>query len=95
MQKNSIEIEKIANLAKLNLSEQEKKTFSAQLADIINWFERLKEADAAAAVEGEKTKGAPLREDKPEIFKNSEDILSNAPQREGGFIKTKKVIHSE
>lgn len=45
------EIKKIANLARLKLSEQEMASFSHQLSDILNYLDQIKSLDLSQVVE--------------------------------------------
>jgi aspartyl-tRNA(Asn)/glutamyl-tRNA(Gln) amidotransferase subunit C len=88
------EVQKIAHLARLELSDTEVETFSNQLSSILTYIEKLDELDTkgieptAHAVEV----ATPFRKDevKQEIAK--EDALKNAPDREGDYFKVPKVI---
>ncbi len=88
------EIEHIAELAKLELTDEEKKIYGAQLKDILVWMEKLNKADisntepASYALSGK----SHLREDKVKKFPDTQALLSNVPAREFDFIKVKKVI---
>ena len=88
------DVEHVARLARLDLTEEEKENFTKQLGAIIDYIEKLKELD---------TKNVPptahpffsksvLREDKAVAFDDTESILKNAPDREERFFKVKKVI---
>ena len=84
----------IARLARLALSDEEKKRFREQLGNILDHVSELKSLD---------TKGVPptshvlplknvWREDQVVTPENLEALLSNAPDREGPYFKVKKVI---
>ena len=89
------DIEHVAELAKLNLTAEEKKTYGAQLENIIGWMEELNKADISKAEADSYALGnkSVLREDIPEQFADTEALLKNAPDREFDFIKVKKVIN--
>ena len=89
------QVEHIANLAKLKLSEKEKEKFSRELSQILEFVKKLKEVktEKIEPFIFEEIKNV-LREDK-EIKKEKEKIkklLEEAPEREGNFIKTKKIF---
>ncbi len=88
------DIEHIAELSKLQLTDKEKETYGAQLKDILIWMEELNKADIdnvepASYALGEENI---LREDKVEKFQDTAALLNNVPEREDDFIKVKKVI---
>ena len=88
------DIEHIAELAKLELTEKEKETYGAQLKDIFVWMEELNKADISNAEAASYTLSGEnvLREDEVEKFQDTSALLNNVPEREGDFIKVKKVI---
>lgn len=87
----------IANLAKLKLSDDEKKMFTTQLGEIINYFQQLNELDtsnvipAFKAIKGENV----FREDKIEKGIEIHDALKNAPDVEGNLFKVPKMKGAE
>jgi len=89
-----MEIEYIALLARLRLTEQEKELFSKQLGSIINYIDKLNQLDTSDV---EPTSHVlPMknifREDEQGLSLNRESILENAPSRKGGFYKVPKII---
>ena len=44
-----LDIEKVAQLAHLELAEEELKTFGPQIAEIVNYVEQLNELDTSSA----------------------------------------------
>lgn len=90
------DVEQVARLARLALTDAEKERFTAQLGVILGYIEKLNELNTDGV---EPTSHAlPLsnvwREDRREAgtLGSPEEILANAPQREGPFFKVKKVI---
>ncbi len=93
------DVDHVAKLARLSLSEEEKNRYTEQLANILTYIEKLS-ATKTDHVEPT-THVLPLsnvwREDvcepsTPETLGSTEDILANAPEREGPLFKVKKVI---
>ncbi|MBU0672549.1 MAG: Asp-tRNA(Asn)/Glu-tRNA(Gln) amidotransferase subunit GatC [Candidatus Margulisbacteria bacterium] len=89
-----IDVEHVAKLARLGLSEEEKKLFADQLSAIFEFAEMLNKLD---------TKNTPptshaipmknvLREDKVVPCKNVEDILANAPEEEAHMFKVPRIL---
>ena len=81
------EVRHIAHLARLGVTDEEVERLQHQLSDILQYFERLNAVD---------TTGVPptaypldlhniMRNDEPEPPPPPEDILKNAPNREGHF----------
>jgi aspartyl-tRNA(Asn)/glutamyl-tRNA(Gln) amidotransferase subunit C len=84
----------IAKLSRIELSDEQVRTFGAQLASILDFFGKLQELDTsdvqpmAHAVEITNVFGA----DTPGESLGPSDALANAPQRDGDFFKVPKVI---
>ncbi len=89
-----MEIEHVAMLARLKLSDDEKGLFSAQVGGIINYIEKLNELDTSDV---EPTAHVlPMnnvfREDKLRSSLPREKALQNAPDRDEGFYRVPKII---
>ena len=88
------QIEHIASLARIGLTDEEIELFRQQLSNILEQFAILDELDTAGiqptghAVD---LRGV-LREDEAQDSLTSEDTLRNAPRREGDFIRVKAVL---
>mgnify|MGYP000344924570 CR=1 FL=1 len=93
------EIEKLAGLARIKLSEKEKKGLKKDIESILGYVSEIQEVSEEVA------KGSPLlqqratlcnvmREDiephKSGLY--TEKILKEAPQREGDYVKVKKIL---
>lgn len=87
-------VEQIADLARLELSTDEKKLYAAQLKNILGWVEELNKADTSSVEPTTNILGLEniTRTDTPVSFENREAILKLAPEREFDFIKVRKVI---
>lgn len=91
------EVEHIAKLAMIELTNDEKKIFAEQLSSILDWVKLLEQCDTSgispkSGITGYKTS---LRKDIAIKYPNPANILENAPQREYDFFKVKKVIEDE
>jgi len=88
------DVEKIAQLAKLNFSEKEKAALTKQLGEILNYVDKLNELnldDVPATSQVLESKNV-FREDKVEPGLSQDEALQNAPDRHGGFFSVPKVI---
>lgn len=88
------QVQKIANLARLELSPDELDKSVTQLSAILDYVEKLNELDVSKI---EPTAHAmmvptPFREDQVVQSDVLEDALKNAPDREDDFFKVPKVI---
>lgn len=89
-----MDIEKVARLARLELSEEEKETFGNQLEQILTYMEQLNRLDTTGV---EPTSHAiPIhnvfREDETRPSHPQEEVLGIAPDEEGGYFKVPRII---
>jgi aspartyl-tRNA(Asn)/glutamyl-tRNA(Gln) amidotransferase subunit C len=94
MQVTPAEVERIARLAKLSFSEDEKAQFAAEFNQMLAYVEKLDELDLEGVEPSTHPlhSGAPLREDtvRPSLLR--EKALANAPASHDGFFSVPKVI---
>ncbi len=88
------DVEYVAKLARLALSDKEKERLVSQLGNILEHVSKLKELNMDSVPPTSHV--LPLknvwREDSVVLPENTEAILSNAPDREGPYFKVNKVI---
>jgi aspartyl-tRNA(Asn)/glutamyl-tRNA(Gln) amidotransferase subunit C len=84
----------IASLVRIALTEPEVERLREQLSDILEQFEALRELDTASIQPT--TSVLPLasvmREDEPRPAYPKDEILANAPAREGDFFRVRVVL---
>ena len=84
----------IGKLSRIELSDEQVQTFCRQLADILEYFGKLRQLDTegvepmAHAAELDNV----LAEDEPAAGLTPAEALANAPDRDGDFFKVPKVI---
>ena len=89
------EVEYVAKLARLKLTEQEKELFTQQLDSILDYMGKLNELD---------TEKVPptfhvlplknvMREDEVKDDHLQKELLSNAPERDDNFFSVPKIIN--
>ena len=88
------EVERIATLARIALTEEEVELFRKQLSHILEQFEVLKELDTTGVIPTGHTVQlqAAMRDDIPGESLAQEEVLRNAPRREGDFFRVKAVL---
>ena len=88
------EVEHIAALARIGLTEEEMATFQEQLSAILDQFELLKQLDTSAVMPtGHAVEvNSVMRDDVPGEPLSAEDTLRNAPRREHDFFRVKAVL---
>ncbi len=88
------QVEHIALLARLSLTEDEKKTLSSQLSGVLEYMAKLDELDTT---DTEPTSHVldlvnAMREDIPKPSLKADEALSNAPERSGDFYRVPRII---
>lgn len=88
------EIEHIATLVRLSLTEAEKYLFGVQLSSILDYMDKLNELDTkdVEPTSHVLSLNNVMREDKPQDSIPREDILFNAPDRTEKFFRVPKFI---
>lgn len=87
------QVQKVAHLARLQLTPEEEEKFTTQLSSILDYFELLSELDVTGvqpttrAIEVSNV----VRVDHEQPY-SREDILNGAPDREGEFFKVPKIV---
>ncbi len=89
-----MDIEKVARLARLELSEDEKVTFGNQLEQILTYMDQLNRLDTTGV---ESTSHAipvhnAFREDETRPSFSQEEVLSISPDQENGHFKVPRII---
>lgn len=88
------EVEKVAKLARLEITEAEKEAFSEQLSSILTYMDQLKGLDT----EGVEPTATVLeqtnvfREDEVRPSLPVDRALANAPDQAGGFFSVPRII---
>lgn len=88
------QVQKIAMLARLELTEEEETRLARQLGQILGYIETLQEVDTtdvaptAHIVDSEN----PMREDRVTNAPQADAMLANAPERDGDHFKVPKII---
>jgi aspartyl-tRNA(Asn)/glutamyl-tRNA(Gln) amidotransferase subunit C len=92
---NKQEVEYLAKLARVGLTDAEITKYQKDLADILGYVEKLNEVNTDNVEPMAQGIGAKnvVREDKIEIQEGTPaELLECAPEKEEGFIKTKSVF---
>ena len=88
------EVEHVANLARLNLSEDELETMTGQLDNILSYFEKLAELDTSNVAPTSHVFSVTnaFREDKIKASLPREEAVMNGPQQNGESFQVPKII---
>ena len=93
-----IDVKHIAKLARLGLGKDEEKKFEKELSAILDFVEKLNEADTGSIEPTAHITGIEnvLRDDATNELCRDESakrkILENAPAKEGRYFKVKRVL---
>lgn len=90
------EVERVAHLAHIGLSPEEAAQMSAELGQIVGFVEQLQAVDIQGVPPTDQVTGLEdvWREDVAEASLISrEAMLANAPARQDGYIKVKRVLN--
>lgn len=86
---------KLAQLARLSLTDEEIDEFSAELSAILEYVEQLQNADTASLEPTSQVSGLEtvMREDTIKDYGiNRDDLLKNVPEIEDGQVKVRRMI---
>ncbi len=89
------EVMKVANLARLSLTEEEAQVYTREFDNILEHFAVIDEYDLsneAVTVEGGKEEAPLLRDDVPQLFEDQEKLHKNVKKMKDGFIVVPKIL---
>ncbi|MCE5187019.1 MAG: Asp-tRNA(Asn)/Glu-tRNA(Gln) amidotransferase subunit GatC [Planctomycetaceae bacterium] len=91
------QVRKVAQLSRLELSDEEVTQFSGQFSAILEYIEKLNElnTDGVEPLAHCVPMHNVLRQDIPEPSLSNEQALANAPDREGEFFKVPKILEEQ
>ncbi len=83
-----------ARLARVALTDDEVSLFQSQLSHILNYFQRLQEVDTENVPPTAHTLAMHnvMRDDEPHPSIDKEEVLANAPQREGDHFRVRAIL---
>ena len=87
------DVEHVAKLARLELTEEEKVLYTKQLGDVLKYVDQMNEVDTtgvepmAHAIDFVNV----MREDVVKYEQTKEELMKNAPSEENGFFKVPKI----
>ena len=87
------DVEHVAKLARLELTEEEKIKFTTQLGDVLKYVDQMNEVDTtgvepmAHAIDFVNV----MREDAVKYEEDKKTLMANAPYEEDGFFRVPKI----
>ncbi len=91
------QVNKVAHLARLDITSDEAQQFTTQLNGILDYFEQLQELntdDVEPTTRAIETSNI-TRADKLEPFPNKQDLLKSAPEQDGDYFRVPKIMSSD
>ena len=91
------DVEHVAKLARLELTEDEKELYTKQLGDVLKYVDQMNEVDTSDIKPMTQVIDFynVMREDKVVQEIRKEDLMANAPDEENGFFKVPKINQFE
>lgn len=87
-------VRKIARLARIALEDAELEPLARELSGILDWVEQLEKVDTRSVepMTSVVAMTLPRRADEVTDGGHPEEVLSNAPERSGGYFVVPKVV---
>ena len=94
MADSSIDVRYVANLARINLSEEEVERFGSQLSGVMEHIEKLSEVDVEGIepMSHANATSNKVRPDEPVESLPPEGFLQNTPDQASGQLRVPKVV---
>ena len=91
---SSDDVRKVAKLARLNLPDDKIATYTGQLESILGYVSQLEQVDTTGVPETTRAVEVTnvTRQDGIDPTPVREEILNQAPQREGDFFRVPKIL---
>lgn len=87
------DLRKLADLARIEIDDEEVKEWQPKVDGIVEWFDQLQSVDLSdippqlrASVTGDR-----LREDIPETFEKIPDLIAQAPDKDQDLVRVPKI----
>lgn len=89
-----INIDHIAKLASLPLTDEEKEKFGKQLSSILDYFEKLNQVDTSKVEPTSQVTNLEnvFKDDETKPSLSQEDALKNTNSKHNGFFKVKAIL---
>ena len=87
------DVEHVAKLARLELTEEEKELYTKQLGDVLKYVDQMNEVETSNVKPMAQVVDLVnvMREDVVHYEQTKEELMANAPDEENGFFKVPKI----
>jgi aspartyl-tRNA(Asn)/glutamyl-tRNA(Gln) amidotransferase subunit C len=90
------EIEHLANLAHLELNNEEKEKYSQEISSILQYVDKIQELRVTQQLSNQEVINIPLKPREDRVVGMNilaqEDLIKQAPEKQNNLIKTKAVF---
>lgn len=88
------EVKRLADLAKIGLTDEEAASLSIQMSQITDFAEQLQKVDVEGVEPTDQVTGLVdvFRTDEVKPSPSREEMLANAPEQQDGYIKVRRVL---
>lgn len=88
------DVEHIAELARLDLTEEERSEYASQLGQVLDYFDQLRRVDTSdvSPLSHPLDLANVLRDDRVQASRPTEEILENAPHRADGCFRVPVIL---
>lgn len=88
------EIEYMAEIARIGLTDEEKSKIRTNIEEILLYFDSLNDIDISGVGMGERIMGTKnvLRDDEVETFYSRDEMFSNAPSEQNGYFRVPRIM---
>jgi aspartyl-tRNA(Asn)/glutamyl-tRNA(Gln) amidotransferase subunit C len=97
---NKEEIKKIADLARLEITDEESEKFASEIDSILQYIDQIKSADisddaAESRIENAGVRNVMREDENPhDVSENTEALIKEAPDSQDDLIKVKKILNN-
>lgn len=88
------QVDHVANLARLDITDEERRAFARQLGSILDYVDQLQALDTGHVdpTLGVQPRSNVFREDVPKPGLGREQALANAPHQEEGYFRMPRIL---
>ncbi|MFC1721741.1 Asp-tRNA(Asn)/Glu-tRNA(Gln) amidotransferase subunit GatC [Patescibacteria group bacterium] len=88
------EVEHVAKLARIDLTDKEKKKFQEQLGEVLDYIDKINEVDTENVEPTWQVTGLTnvMRPDRVDDYEQSKELIEAAPESEDNQVKVKSVF---
>lgn len=93
---NKDEVKNLANLSRIDISEDESEKLTSEIDSILKYVDQLKEVatEDDSRIESARSRNIMRSDEKPhDSSENTEVVLNEVPEVQDNFVKVKKILN--